>query len=86
MPIRNAHIAAIFEEIADLHEIGGENPFRIRVYRNGARAVPGVTHVVIAGSYRQARRSPPFLLTTKCVMSLRTGRRALLSCCAKRYK
>lgn len=39
MPIHNADIAAIFEEIADLLEIAGENPFRIRAYRNGARAV-----------------------------------------------
>jgi DNA polymerase (family 10) len=37
MPIHNADIAAIFEEIADLLEIQGENPFRIRAYRNAAR-------------------------------------------------
>lgn len=39
MPIHNADIAAIFEEIADLLEIGGANPFRIRAYRNAARVV-----------------------------------------------
>jgi len=37
MPIHNADIAAVFEEIADLLEIQGENPFRIRAYRNAAR-------------------------------------------------
>jgi DNA polymerase (family 10) len=37
MPAHNADIAAIFEEIADLLEIEGENPFRIRAYRNAAR-------------------------------------------------
>lgn len=37
MPIHNADIAAIFEEIADLLEIQGANPFRIRAYRNAAR-------------------------------------------------
>jgi DNA polymerase (family 10) len=37
MPVHNADIAAIFEEIADLLEIQGENPFRIRAYRNAAR-------------------------------------------------
>jgi len=37
MPAHNADIAAIFEEIADLLEIQGENPFRIRAYRNAAR-------------------------------------------------
>src|SRR5574340_66417 len=39
MPIHNADIAAVFEAIADLLEIEGENPFRIRAYRNAARTV-----------------------------------------------
>jgi len=37
MPIHNADITAIFTEIADLLEIEGANPFRIRAYRNAAR-------------------------------------------------
>jgi DNA polymerase (family 10) len=37
--IGNAQIAAVFEEIADLLEVQGENPFRIRAYRNAARTV-----------------------------------------------
>ena len=39
MPIHNADIAAVFEEIADLLEIENENPFRIRAYRNAARTM-----------------------------------------------
>jgi DNA polymerase (family 10) len=39
MHIRNADVAAIFTEIADLIEIGNGNPFRIRAYRNAARTV-----------------------------------------------
>ncbi|TCV79966.1 DNA polymerase/3'-5' exonuclease PolX [Sulfurirhabdus autotrophica] len=39
MPIHNADIAAIFEEIADLLEIQDANPFRVRAYRNAARAM-----------------------------------------------
>lgn len=39
MPVHNADIAAAFGEIADLLEIGGENPFRIRAYRNASRLV-----------------------------------------------
>jgi len=35
----NARIASVFEEIADLLEVQGENPFRIRAYRNAARLV-----------------------------------------------
>lgn len=37
MPIHNADITAVFNEIADLLEIQGANPFRIRAYRNAAR-------------------------------------------------
>lgn len=37
MPVHNADVAAVFEEIADLLEIEGSNPFRIRAYRNAAR-------------------------------------------------
>lgn len=37
--MNNAQIAALFEEIADLLEVQGANPFRVRAYRNGARAV-----------------------------------------------
>ncbi len=39
MPVHNADIAAIFDEIADLLEIQGANPFRVRAYRNAARTV-----------------------------------------------
>lgn len=39
MPVHNADIAAVFEEIADLLEIEGDNPFRIRAYRNAARTL-----------------------------------------------
>ena len=41
MPVHNADIAAVFDEIADLLEIGGGNPFRVRAYRNAARTVEG---------------------------------------------
>ena len=36
MPVHNEDIAVVFEEIANLLEIEGDNPFRIRAYRNGA--------------------------------------------------
>jgi DNA polymerase (family X) len=41
MPVHNADMAAIFDEIADLLEIQQANPFRIRAYRNAARIVNG---------------------------------------------
>ena len=42
MPVHNTDIADIFEEIADFLEVEGENPFRIRAYRNAARTVSGL--------------------------------------------
>jgi len=39
---RNGEIANIFDETADLLEIEGENPFRIRAYRNAARLLRGL--------------------------------------------
>lgn len=39
MPVQNAEIAAVFSEIADLLEIEGANPFRIRAYRNATRTI-----------------------------------------------
>lgn len=35
----NVEIATAFEEMADLLELSGENAFRIRAYRNGAKAI-----------------------------------------------
>ncbi len=35
----NSEIAAFFKELADLLEIKGDNPFRIRAYRNAARTI-----------------------------------------------
>jgi DNA polymerase (family 10) len=42
MPVHNADIAAVFEEIADLLEIENANPFRVRAYRNAARQLQGM--------------------------------------------
>jgi DNA polymerase (family 10) len=39
LPVHNADIARVFDEIADLLEIGEENPFRVRAYRNAARTL-----------------------------------------------
>ena len=39
MPIQNAEIAAMFDQMADLLEIEGGNPFRARAYRKAARTI-----------------------------------------------
>ena len=41
MPVHNSDVANAFEKVADLLEIEGENPFRIRAYRDAARTVSG---------------------------------------------
>jgi DNA polymerase (family 10) len=42
MPVQNAEIAALFDQAAELLEIGGENQFRVRAYRRAARVVEGL--------------------------------------------
>lgn len=42
MFIHNSDVAAVFNQIASLLEISGENPFRIRAYRNVARMLNGL--------------------------------------------
>jgi DNA polymerase (family 10) len=42
MPVQNAEIAAMFDQTADLLEIQGENPFRVRAYRRAARVIEGL--------------------------------------------
>src|SRR4051812_19724669 len=41
-PLTNAAVADAFNEIADILDIEGENPFRIRAYRNAARVMAGL--------------------------------------------
>jgi len=41
--MQNAEVARFFNELADLLEIQGANPFRIRAYRNAARTIENLT-------------------------------------------
>lgn len=43
LAIANNEIARVFDEIADVLEIKGDNPFRIRSYRNAARVIEGLS-------------------------------------------
>jgi len=42
MPVTNKEVAAIFNKLADLLEIDGANPFRVRAYRDAAALVGGL--------------------------------------------
>lgn len=46
MTVRNNDIAETFNKIADLLEIDGENPFRVRAYRNAAITIENLSHDV----------------------------------------
>ncbi|MFW6160371.1 MAG: DNA polymerase/3'-5' exonuclease PolX [Acidobacteriota bacterium] len=46
MPIHNSDIADIFNKVADLLEIQGANPFRVRAYRDAARTIGGLSKSV----------------------------------------
>ncbi|KQW20952.1 DNA polymerase III [Afipia sp. Root123D2] len=46
MPVQNAEIAAMFDQAAELLEIGGENQFRVRAYRRATREIEGLPKAV----------------------------------------
>ncbi len=46
MPVQNSDVRDIFNKMADLLDIEGANPFRVRAYRNAARTVSGLTRNV----------------------------------------
>ena len=46
MPVHNSDIEEILGTVANLLEIKGENPFRVRAYRNAARIVQGLSQSV----------------------------------------
>ncbi len=48
MPVQNAEIAAMFDQAAELLEIGGENQFRVRAYRRAARVIEGLPKAAAA--------------------------------------
>lgn len=54
MPVQNAEIATMFDQAAELLEIGGENQFRVRAYRRAARVVEGLPKA--AGSLLKSGR------------------------------
>ncbi len=46
MPIHNQDIAGIFDTVGDLLDIKGENPFRVRSYKNAARTIEDMSQNV----------------------------------------
>lgn len=76
--MQNVEVARLFEELADLLELEGANPFRVRAYRNAARTLEALTVDVAA----IVERAPDELqqlggigkdLADKIVVIVRTG-------------
>ncbi len=75
--MKNAEIAALFNEIADFLEIKGENPFRVRAYRRAAQAMEGLTEDVAAIAAREGLLEIPGIgkdLAAKIQEYLQRGR------------
>lgn len=56
--MKNQEVAKIFNEIADLLEIKGENPFRIRAYRRAAQNIEGLAKDVAETPKDELRKIP----------------------------
>ncbi|MBV8845072.1 MAG: DNA polymerase/3'-5' exonuclease PolX, partial [Bryobacterales bacterium] len=73
--MQNAEIARVFDEIADMLEIGGENFFRVRAYRNAARAIRDFAAPVAELPHERFKEIPGFGadLAAKLTTLLETG-------------
>ncbi len=58
--MNNAQIAATLEQLADLLEFRGENPFRVRAYRNAARVVHDLGEPIAAVLTQPGRQLTDF--------------------------
>ena len=72
----NADAAAVFQGIADMLEAQGENPFKIRAYRNAVRTLEDLNEPVADIAARGALRKVPGFgdaITAKIGEILQTG-------------
>ena len=75
----NEMIASHFDEMAELLEIRGESTFRVRAYRNGAKAIRDLTESVasiLADPARKLTDLPGIgdAISDKCKVLLETGK------------
>ena len=77
----NLTIARLLSEAADLMELGQENPFKVRAYRNGAQVVAALTSPAAAMNAVQLRALPGIGkdLSAKLEEIARTGTMASLA-------
>ncbi len=86
--LQNAEIANKFEQVADMLELEGANPFRVRAYRNAARFIRGharsLAELVDEGADLEALPGIGTDLAGKIRHLVRTGRLPLLAQLSKR--
>lgn len=89
MPVHDADIAAAFETAADLLDLDGANPFRVRAYRNAARLLRDAKYDVVGRLARGEDLSElPGIgrdLAEKIAQVVRTGSFPLLDELRRRY-
>ena len=79
MPVENAEVARLFRDVADLLELQGANPFRIRAYQGAARTVeelPGPVEELVHHGGRKSLSELPGIgddLAGKIVEIVDTG-------------
>ena len=74
--MRNLEISFVFNQIADLLEIQGANPFRVRAYRRAALNIEGLADNIETLSLQGTLRNVPGIgedLANKIDEYLRTG-------------
>ncbi len=85
--MQNRQIAALFYELADLLEIQGENPFKVRAYRNAARMIEGlgesIADMVDRGEDLTKLPSIGEELSEKIIEIVRTGKLSKLEAVRK---
>jgi len=77
-PLTNAQVAETFELLADLLEFQDANPFRVRSYRNGARAIRDLSDslaTMVSEDPARLRKIPGIgeAIAAKCLTLLETG-------------
>src|SRR5215831_4498849 len=75
--VRNLEISFVFNQIADLLEIQGANPFRVRAYRRAALNIEGLADNIETLSLQGTLRNVPGIgedLANKIDEYIRTGR------------
>lgn len=87
MPTENAEVARLFRELADVLELQGANPFRVRAYRNAARTVEGLPGPAAARTAAELAELPGIGadLAGKIVEAAGTGRLAALESIEARF-